>query len=82
MSGKPDTTSRGVEDASLNKGGYYGEQPWMYTVLGGPREEFLKYIKNELVRMLRQQPNGTISTTALKVSYPRLEPVGLQTRLP
>ena len=52
MSGKSDTTSRGVEDASLNKGGYYGEQPWMYTVLGCPREEFLEYIKNELVRSM------------------------------
>lgn len=37
---------------SRNKGGYYGKQPWMYTILGCPREDFLKQIANELVRAM------------------------------
>ena len=35
-----------------NAGGYYGDQPWMYTLIGRPRREFVKLIDCKLTESM------------------------------
>ena len=46
-----DYSDSGASDRK-DSGGYFGDQPWMYTVLGCSREDFRKQIVNELVRAM------------------------------